>query len=278
MPVLSAALPLLLAAQLLAPARPAPLRVAQAAAEPSAPAGDAGAPPAAPPAGEPAPAAPPAAEPAPTAPPSAESAPPAPAPATPAAAPERARFPSLLGAEPLRGASAVLAWAGWSSLGAAWAMGVSQEDDLGAYVDHDWSKSELHLGGVYRRPISSSGGWDLAGRLSAAWYTNFGSTLVYSENHSDHGLELAPALVLSTRAGGGLLAASAEGTMTVTWKYKAGFLFSPKVAVSYEAPLYPQVTLGARVGAGYRAGAGDAPLRTGRGELQFLVVAGYQLL
>jgi hypothetical protein len=38
------------------------------------------------------------------------------------------------------------------------------------------------------------------------------------------------------------------------------------------------MTVGARFGAGYRAGAGDAPLRTGRGELQFLVLATYQLL
>ena len=63
-----------------------------------------------------------------------------------------------------------------------------------------------------------------------------------------------------------------------TMKYRAGFLFSPRLSVAFEAPLYPQVTVGARVGAGYRAGAGDAPLREGRGELQFLVLAGYQLL
>ena len=66
--------------------------------------------------------------------------------------------------------------------------------------------------------------------------------------------------------------------MTVTMKYRAGFLFSPRVSFAFEMPLYPQVTVGARVGAGYRAGAGDAPLREGRGELLFLVLAGYQVL
>ena len=66
--------------------------------------------------------------------------------------------------------------------------------------------------------------------------------------------------------------------MTVTLKYKSGFLFEPRLGVSYEMPLMPQVTVGARVALGYRAGAGDAPLSTGRGEVQFLVVAGYQLL
>ncbi|HEX9306134.1 MAG TPA: autotransporter outer membrane beta-barrel domain-containing protein [Anaeromyxobacter sp.] len=209
-------------------------------------------------------------------------APPAPAlplPSRRSAAPlERPRQASLLGAEPLRGASAALAWAGWSSLGAAYAIGFSPQDDVGVFLDYDWAKTESHIGVLYRRPLAKAGPFDMAGRLAASWYTNFGAGYVYSDNHSDRGLELTPALVLSQRAAGGLFSAAAEAAMTVTMKYSSGFLFSPRLSFAYEAPLYPQVTIGARIGVGYRAGAGDAPLREGRGELQFLVVAGYQLL
>jgi hypothetical protein len=157
-------------------------------------------------------------------------------------------------------------------------MGVTPDDDLGAFADHDWAKSELRLGGLYRRSLGTMSGFDVAFRGTVSLYVNLGSTYVYSDNHSDRGLDLTPAVVFSQRAGGGLFSASAEGPFTITGKYKAGLLFSPRVGLSFEAPLYPQLTLGVRAGAGYRAGAGDAPLREGRGELQFLIVAGYRLL
>jgi hypothetical protein len=159
-------------------------------------------------------------------------------------------------------------------------MGVTTEDDLGALADYDWAKSEFRLGGLYRRSISSlpTGGYDLAFRLTLSYYANLGVTYVYSDNHSEHGLDVAPGVVYSQRAAGGLLAASADGPLTITTKYRTGLLFSPRVGVSYETPLYQGVTVGARIGAGYRAGSGDAPLRTGRGEFQFLVLATYQLI
>ena len=261
-----AALQLLVAAQVAAPPKPVtPDEAVPPAAEAPAPGGEAA------PAAQ---AAPPTPAPAP-----AQPASPVPAPQTKAAAAlARPPFPSLLSAETLRGASAALAWAGWSSLGAAYEVGITREDDLGGFLDLDWAKSEFLIGVTYRRSFVASPEYDLAGRLSGSWYTNFGSTYVYSDNHSDRGLRLAPALVISTRAGGGVAALSGEAPMTVTWKYKSGFLFEPKVAASYETPLYPRVTLGARVGIGYRAGSGDAPLRTGRGELEFLVLAGYHIL
>jgi len=46
------------------------------------------------------------------------------------AAPARPRQLSLLSAEPLRGGSAALAWAGWSSLGIMYGQGVTDVDDL----------------------------------------------------------------------------------------------------------------------------------------------------
>jgi hypothetical protein len=192
--------------------------------------------------------------------------------------PERPRQVSLLSAESLRGGSAALAWAGWPELGAMYAIGLSQRDDGGVYVTHDWAKSENRIGVLYRRPLGKAGDFDMAGRLSLAYYSNWGSDYLYEENHSDRGFEVVPGLALSKRGAGGIFSGLAEAPMTVTLKYSSGFLFSPRVSFAYEAPLYPQVTIGARVGLGYRAGAGDAPLKDGRGEVQFLVLAGYQLL
>jgi hypothetical protein len=195
-----------------------------------------------------------------------------------AAAPATPRQYSLLSAEPLRGGSALLAWAGWPSLGAMYAMGFTDRDDAGIFAEHDWRTSENRLGLLYRRPLGTAGGFDMAGRISAAWYVNFGADYVHDSNHSDRGVEVVPGLALSRRGGGGIFSGLAEAPMTVTTKYGAGFLFSPRASLAYEALLYPQVAIGARVGAGYRAGSGDAPLKEGRGELQFLLLGTYQLL
>jgi hypothetical protein len=159
-----------------------------------------------------------------------------------------------------------------------YAIGFTERDDAGAFLSYDWAKSETRLGVLYRRPFGLAGPFDFAGRLSVAYYANFGSDWVYDENHSDRGIELVPGVSFSRRAGGGIFSILGEAPMTITGKYDAGFLFSPRASFAFETLLYPAVTVGARIGLGYRAGAGDAPLDDGRGEVQFLVLAGYQLL
>jgi hypothetical protein len=204
------------------------------------------------------------------------------APATGAAAspkaPARPRQLSLLSGESLGGGSTAMAWAGWKSIGAAYAQGVTSQDDLGAFLDLDWSTAELRVGALYRRPLGQAGAFDMAGRLSLAWYQNFAATWVHSENHSDRGIELVPGLSLSQHLSGGVFSMIGEFPMIVTTKYGSGFLVIPRVSVAYEAPLYPEVTLGARAGIGYRAGSGDAPLADGQADFLFLLTATYQLL
>ena len=219
----------------------------------------------------------PPAQPAPSAPRTSEPAPRAYTPSAPGTQP-RSRELSLLSAEPLGGGSATLMWAGWSSLGIAWAQGLTPSDDLGAFADLDWAKTELRLGGFYRRPLGTAGGFDIAGRVGLAWYANFGGGWIHDDNHHDRGVELSPALVLSTRAIGGIISLSGEAPVTVTVKHDAGVLFTPRFAASYETPLYDALTVGVRTALGYRAGAGDAPLGDGMADLQFLVLAGYQIL
>ncbi len=190
----------------------------------------------------------------------------------------RPRQLSLLSAEPLGGGSAAAAWAGWRSLGIAYAQGITKQDDLGGYLTLDWSTAEMRLGAFYRRPLGQAGVFDIAGRLAVAWYEDFAATWVYSENHRDRGVEFVPGLSLSNRMAGGVFSILGDLPLTITTKYGGGLLFSPRASVAYEAPLYPELIVGAQLGVGYRAGSGDAPVKEGHGEFIFLVVATYQVL
>jgi hypothetical protein len=232
--------------------------------------------PAAQPGGE---AAQPAAPPQPATPPQPEAAaPPAPRRTSAAGAARPPRQLSLLSGESLGGGTASLAWAGWSSLGIMYGQGITPDDDLAAFGELDWANTELRLGGMYRRPLGQAGDFDVAGRFSVAWYRDMGATYIHSDNHADLGLELAPGIALSRHAAEGVFSGIVEAPLTITFKYGKGFLFVPRVSVAYEAPLYPDFTVGARLGVGYRAGSGDAPRKAGQGEVLFVVVAGYQLL
>jgi hypothetical protein len=199
-------------------------------------------------------------------------------PAAAAVTPQRTRQLSLLSGESLGGGSASLGWAGWSSLGLMYGQGITAIDDLAGFGELDWARTELRLGGLYRRALGKAGDFDVAGRLSAAWYRDMGATYVDSKNHADLGLELAPGVAASRRGGSGVFSAMVEAPLTITFKYGKGLLFAPRLSAAYETLLYADFTVGARLGLGYRAGSGDAPLKDTHGELLFVLVAGYQLL
>jgi hypothetical protein len=212
----------------------------------------------------------------PATPPAAPAQPPAenlPAPRTIKVGPQQV---SLLSGESLSGGSAMMAQAGWSILQFQYAQGLTLEDDLGAMLELDWAKTELRLGAFWRRPLGPAGPFTMGGRLGLSYYNAFGGTWVSGGNHKDRGFEIAPSLALSQHAGSGILSIIGEAPVTVTLKQSGGILFSPRLSLAYEAPLYDQYTLGARIGLGYRAGAGDAPLSDGRAELMFLLVGGYR--
>ena len=197
-----------------------------------------------------------------------------------AATEERASpaVPSLHGAESLDGGSLATAWAGYASLGLAYGQGLSKQDDLGAMAEFDWSSTELWLSAFWRRPFGAAGGWDLAGRLKAGWYLDFGGKWIHDDNAADRGLLLAPALIASTRVGEGLVSATAELPLTFTFWRDGGFIVAPKVSAGYETSLYGPVTIGVRAAVTWRGGGGDAPMRSGRFEPELLVLAGYNLL
>jgi hypothetical protein len=184
---------------------------------------------------------------------------------------------SLLGAESLSGSSAALAWAGYASAGVAYGQGMGPQDDLGLTADLDWSSTELRLGGWWRRPLGTAGPWEMAGRLRLSWYLDFGATWIHSDNQADRGVSFEPGLVFSMRAGDGLVAVSGDLPITVTTWRGGGLLFTPRLSVSYEAPLYGPWTLGVRGAVTWRGGSGGAPLRGSRVEPELLVLAGYRV-
>jgi hypothetical protein len=185
-------------------------------------------------------------------------------------------FPSLQGGESLHGSSTLQAMAGFATLGVAFGQGMTARDDLGLSAELTWSTTELVLGGFWRRQLGQARGWELASRLSAGWYVDGGSRLIYDSNRSDRGLQLAPGLALSSR-GLGLFSVSFDLPLTITTWRGAGFWIAPRVAVSYEAALYDQMALGVRGSLAWRGGAGGAPMRAGQVLPELLVTATWKV-
>jgi hypothetical protein len=195
----------------------------------------------------------------------------------PEAEPGPLKFPSLLSAESLHGNSGAVGYAGFSSIGAAYAQGITLQDDLGATVDFDWGTTELRLGALWRRPLGTAGGWTMGGRIGVSWYVDFGGKWIQDDNRSDRGVTLAPALVLSTRAGEGVVSITGDLPLTLTTWRGGGFQAAPKASVGFEAPLYGPWTLGITGGLQWRGGSGGAPMRSGRLQPELLVMAGYRV-
>jgi hypothetical protein len=185
-------------------------------------------------------------------------------------------FPSLLGGETLRGSSVALATGGFASLGAAYAQGLTSVDDLGGFGQVNWTTSELVLGAFWHHQLGRAGGWDVASRLSLGWYLDGGATLIYDDNRSDRGLQVVPGLAFSSR-GVGLLAVALDLPLTLTTWRGGGTWVSPRVTVSYEAPLYDRVALGVRGSLAWRGGTGGAPMRAGQVLPELVVTATWRL-
>lgn len=194
-----------------------------------------------------------------------------------AAAPAPAdQFPSLLGGESLHGSSLVQAMAGYATLSAAYAQGLSARDDLGGWAEFNWSTTEFVVGAFWRRQLGRPGGWDLATRLGLGWYANAGSTLVYDDNLGDRGVQLDPGLAISSR-GIGLLTFSFDMPVTLTSWRGGGVWVAPRVAASYEAALYDRLALGVRGSLAWRGGSGGAPMRAGQVLPELLVTAAWKI-
>ena len=186
--------------------------------------------------------------------------------------------PSILGAESLQGGSSVLAWAGYGTVGAAYGQGFTSWDDLVLQADFDWAYTEFTPSLAWKRPIAWASPWTMALRLGLGWYVNLGGTWIHGFNEADRGLAIQPALIASTHAGEGLVAFTVEAPITVTRWRSGGYMVAPKAALSFETPLYGDLTMGIDAGLRWRAGAGGAPSTQGRTDLQLLVLIGHRVL
>lgn len=200
-------------------------------------------------------------------------APPPVAPVPPLVAEPQRPVPSLLSAEPLRGASLFSASLGWPRVRAAYAQGLSHGTDLGGFVDFDYSTTELRAGVSYRgQVIPRAPPFDGALRLSVAWYHDAGGRWLYHRNHPDEGLDLGVGASYSRRGAGGIVSLLADAPITVTFRKDGGVFVNPRGAFAYEAPLYGSLTVGLQLGLGVRAGIGNAPLKRGIAEVTILAL------
>jgi hypothetical protein len=177
-----------------------------------------------------------------------------------AAAPGPA-FPSVLSAEPLRdGGSAVLVSAGLPLLQATWLQGVQEDLDAGAALELDWLSSEIFAGATPRRGAGTARPHDLALRGRVGVYGDFGAHWAVDGNRDDTGLQLAPGAVASLRVDRGVLALSFDLPLTITMQRGGGFIAQPRLAASFETPLYGDLSAGARLGAFWHVATGGAPM------------------
>jgi hypothetical protein len=193
----------------------------------------------------------------------------APIESAPAASPPAPRLASLAGAAALgRGGAAWAFGLGWPLAFAVYAQGVEERDDLGAALEVDWPASEFVVAGLWRREIAGGGGSHLALRLRLGLYACFGATWAWSDNRSDLGAQLAPGLAWSLDTASGVLAVGGDVPMTWTFHRGGGWMAAPRLGISFETPLWSEVSLGARAAAGLRGAGGGAP---GAGEDRVLV-------
>ncbi len=191
--------------------------------------------------------------------PSSESPAESPAPQVSAAAPGQ-RVPSLQGGASLGAGAATWSFGlGWPYLLATYAQGVGDRDDLGGGLEVDWASSEFLVGGLWRRELAGGGGSHLGLRLRLGVYACFGATWIWSDNRSDLGVQLSPGVAWSLDTPSGVL--SVGGDVPVTWTFErgGGWIAGARLAVSFETPLWSDVSVGARTGGSLRGAGGGAP-------------------
>jgi len=135
-------------------------------------------------------------------------------------------------------------------LSASWAQALSDAADAGALLDFDLASTELVAGGLYHQIAWRSGDVAVSWRAKGGFYADFGSTWVYEANRSDTGIRVTPGLAASTQTKRGLLALGVDFPFTFTFGRGGGFALGVLGAISFETPLWGDLSAGARVGGG----------------------------
>lgn len=191
------------------------------------------------------------------------------------------RFASLQGGETLGvGGSEAVFSAGYSTLSAAYAQGLSNVADYGLQLEFDWLTTELFAGGLYRQLTWRFGEVFVSWRARAGLYADLGSTWAVDSNDSDVGAQFAPGLALSRRFSRGVLSVAGDVPFDVTFSRGAGFAIGVRGSVAFETALWNDLLVGARAGGGALFSKGGAPFRNDspRAILDFSLLLTYRLL
>jgi len=195
--------------------------------------------------------------------------------------PSEPQFASLQGGETLGvGGSEAVFSAGFSTLSASYAQGLSNVADYGLQLEYDWLTTELFAGGLYRQLTWRFGGIFVSWRARAGLYADFGSTWAVDSNNSDVGVQFTPGLALSRRFSRGILSVAGDVPFDVTFSRGAGFAVGARGSVAFETPLWSDLLVGARAGGGGLWSTGGAPFTNDspRGFLDFSLLLTYRLL
>ncbi len=190
-------------------------------------------------------------------------------------------FASLQGGETLGvGGSEAVFSAGFSTISAAYAQGLSNMADYGVQVEYDWLTTEFFVGGLYRQLTWRLGNAYVSWRARAGLYADFGSTWAVAANRSGAGLQLEPGLALSRRFPRGILSVSADVPIDVTFSRGGGFAMGARGSGAFETPLWGDVLVGARAGAGVLWSGGGAPFANDspRATVELSLLLTYRLL
>src|SRR3990172_7175941 len=155
------------------------------------------------------------------------------------------RFASLHGGETLGvGGSEVVFGAGFSTLSAAYAQGLSNLTDYGAQLELDWLTTELFAGGLLRQLTWRSGEVFVSWRGRAGLYADLGSTWAVDSNDADVGVQLAPGLALSRRFSRSTLSLAGDVPLNLTFSRGGGFAIGLKGSLAFETPLRDDLLVG----------------------------------
>jgi hypothetical protein len=170
------------------------------------------------------------------------------------------RFASLQGGETLgAGGSEAVFSAGFSTVGATYAQGITAGSDLGANLEFDWLTTELFAGAFYRQLTWREGATYLSWRARVGLYVDAGSTWAVSSNRSDVGIRATPGLAVSRQFSRGVLSASLDVPFDVTFERGGGFQIGVRGAAAFETPLVGDFMAGARAGVGGLWSTAGAP-------------------
>jgi hypothetical protein len=167
---------------------------------------------------------------------------------------------TLVGAGALgTGGAAWLTEVGYPELAVTYAQGISELDDLGGSARVSWTTGEMLVGVLWRHELWRDGSRTGFRLLAGPWF-DFGATWIYPQNTTNVGLQASPGVAWTLPAGSGLASLTADLPLTLGFQRGVGVAIAPRVGAAFEAPLTPDVTLGAQVQLWVRWGGGSAAI------------------